>query len=323
MGRRREVPALLKKETEKTHYMAKNYFNRYIWLIDIIYRRGHISFQDISRSWERSSFNDDGRPMAERTFHNHRMAILDMFGIEIKNDRTLGYYIDSEDLEGDAIKQWLLESLSMNNLMNETDGLRDRILFERIPSCQKWLVPIVAAMKDGKAVEMTYQSFTRSEPNTFTVHPYCLKLFRQRWYLLGRSENYDYPRIYSLDRINNIDELGSSLDMPEGFDAADYFSRYFGIITTTDIPVETVEVKVDSDQVNYFRSLPLHPSQQEIEVTDEYSIFRFRLVPTFDFKQELFSHGTSVEVMSPESLRDEVHADIKAMLERYDRFLQQ
>ena len=299
--------------------MAKNYFNRYVWLIDTIYRRGHVSLQDISRSWERSSFNEDGRPMAERTFHNHREAILDMFGIEIKNDRSLGYYIDSEDMEGDAIKQWLLESLSMNNLVNEAGGLRDRILFEKIPSCQKWLSPIVGAMKDGKAIEMTYQSYTRTEPNTFTAHPYCLKLFNQRWYLLAKSENYDYPRIYSLDRIHNIEELDKSAVLPKDFDAADYFARYFGIIISSDTPVETVELKVDADQVMYFRSLPLHPSQAEIETNEGYSVFQYRLVPTFDFKQEILRNGPSVEVLSPASLREEVHADVKAMMKYYEQ----
>ena len=300
--------------------MAKNYFNRYIWLIDTIYRRGHISLQDISRSWERSSFNDDGRPMAERTFHHHREAILDMFGIEIKNDRSLGYYIDRTDLEGDAIKQWLLESLSMNNLVNEAGGLRDRILFEAIPSSQKWLLPIVGAMKDGKAFQMTYQSFTRSEPSSFTAHPYCLKLFRQRWYLLAQSEMYDHPRIYSLDRICQVEVLDKALVMPDDFDAADFFSRYFGIILKADIPVETIELKVDADQVPYFRSLPLHTSQQEIETADQFSIFRYRLVPTFDFKQEILRNGPSVEVLSPEGFRDEIHADIRSMLGRYERF---
>jgi hypothetical protein len=299
--------------------MAKNYFNRYVWLIDTINRHGHISREEISRLWKRSSLNDTGEELYERTFHNHREAILDTFGIEIKCDRNLGYYIaNSGDLEGDGIRQWLLESLSMNNLVNEAGGLRDRILFEKIPSSQKWLSPIVGAMKDGKAIKMTYQSYTRTEPNTFMAHPYCLKLFKQRWYLLARSENYDDSWIYSLDRIHNAEETDKPISIPEDFDAADYFSKYFGIIISSDIPVETVELKVDEDQVMYFRSLPLHPSQTEIETNGEYSVFQYRLVPTFDFKQEILSHGMSVEVLSPESLRDEIHAEIKKMLQRYD-----
>jgi len=62
----------------------------------------------------------------------------------------------------------------------------------------------------------------------------------------------------------------------------------------------------------------LHETQREIESTDEYTIFEYRLVPTFDFKQEVLSKGPSVEVLMPETFREEVKADIKAMCERYD-----
>jgi predicted DNA-binding transcriptional regulator YafY len=65
-------------------------------------------------------------------------------------------------------------------------------------------------------------------------------------------------------------------------------------------------------------SLPLHPSRKETETTKEYSVFRYCLVPTFDFKQENLNHGQSVEVLSPESLRNGIHAEIKTMLQRYD-----
>lgn len=72
--------------------MAKNYFERYIWLIDTINRHGHISFSDISRLWARSPLNQlRENYLPERTFHNHRQAILNTFGIEIKCDRSLGY----------------------------------------------------------------------------------------------------------------------------------------------------------------------------------------------------------------------------------------
>ena len=73
--------------------------------------------------------------------------------------------------------------------------MRDRILFEKIPSSQKWLPVIVNAMRDGKVIEMTYQSFWRDEPNTYTAKPYCLKLFKQRWYVLAKSEGKKEPRV--------------------------------------------------------------------------------------------------------------------------------
>ena len=70
--------------------MAKSYFNRYVWLIDTIQRHGHISRVELSRLWENSPLNETGEELYERTFHNHRQAILDSFGFEIKCDRSLG-----------------------------------------------------------------------------------------------------------------------------------------------------------------------------------------------------------------------------------------
>ena len=299
--------------------MAKNYFDRYIWLIDTINRHGHISFKEISYLWAHSPINKLGENyLPERTFHNHREAILDTFGIEIKCDRSLGYYIaNSEDMEEDGIRRWLLESLSMNNLLNESRDMRDRILFEEIPSSQRWLTAIVNAMRDNKTIEMTYQSFNRTEPTSFEAHPLCLKLFKQRWYLLARSEAYKEPRIYALDRIRAVSETQNALKIPKKFKADEFFSHYFGIIVD-DCQPETIQLKVEASQVKYYKSLPLHSSQREIASTDEYTIFEYKLVPTFDFEQEVLSKGPWVEVLAPESFRDVIHADIKAMLEQYE-----
>ena len=299
--------------------MAKNYFDRYVWMINLINRWGHIPFDEIDNAWiYNSHLNKEGGRLPKRTFFNHIKAIEEVFGIQIKCDRSLGYYIaNSEDLKEDGIRRWLLESLSLNNLLNESRDMRDRILFEGVPSSQRWLTDIVNAMRDKKTIEMTYQSFNRTEPNTFEVHPWCLKLFRQRWYLLARSESYKEPRIYALDRIQAVNETKNALRIPKKFNAEEFFSHYFGIIVDDSQP-ETIRLKVEASQVKYYQSLPLHSSQREVESNDKYTVFEYRLVPTFDFEQEVLSKGAGVEVLAPESFRNWIHDDIKAMLEHYE-----
>lgn len=299
--------------------MAKNYFNRYVWLIDTINRAGHITLTDISRKWEDSSLNDEGGPLAERTFHNHRIAIENTFGIEIKCDRSLGYYIaNSDDLEGDGVRQWLLESLSLNNILNETKDMRERILFEDIPSSKRWLTVLVNAMRDGNAVEMTYKSFWQGEETTFIAHPWCLKLFKQRWYVLALSEDHNEPRVYSLDeRMISITPLRKKLRMPSKFNAREFFGSFFGVFVGQELKPEIIRLKVDAYQVNYFNSLPLHHSQRLVESHDSYSVFEYYMAPTFDFRQEILRHGPQIEVLSPQSFRDEVIEDIRQMASRY------
>jgi hypothetical protein len=299
--------------------MAKNYFDRYIWLINLIDRYGYISFEEIDRAWiYNSRLNKEGGRLPERTFFNHIKAIEEVFGLRIKCDRSLGYYIaNSEDMEDDGIRQWMLNFLSLNNMLNESRGMRDKILFEEIPSSQRWLTALLGAIKDGKTIEMTYQGFNSDAPSTFEAHPWCLKLFRQRWYLLARGVNMQDPWVYGLDRIRAVNETKNPLKVPKKFKADEFFSQFFGIFINKDKP-ETIHLKVDASQVGYFESLPLHGSQRMIEQTDGYTIYEYKLVPTFDFEQEILRNGPNIEVLSPASFRDTIHADAKAMLALYE-----
>ena len=298
--------------------MARNYFNRYIWLIDLIQRSGHISFDDINRAWQRSSLNRNGERLSERTFFNHKDAILETFGIEIKCDRSLGYFLSNEeDVESDSLKNWMLQSLSLNSIMNEGSDLRDRIICEDIPSSQKWLIDIMAAMRDGKKLTMTYQSFWKNMSHTYDVAPYCLKLFKQRWYMLAKSDEYKEPRIYALDRVIDLKQTKKSFKLPKGFEPKEVFRKLFGVILDNG-PVEDVIIRVSEDQVKYYRTLPLHHTQKECESGDGYTEFRYRLVPTFDFVREMLSKGMYAEVMSPAWLRKEVANELRQTVKMYD-----
>lgn len=284
--------------------MAKNYFNRYVWLIDVIQRHGYITFSDISDLWQISSLNEDGAPLPERTFFNHRDAIQDIFGIEFRFDKTLGYYLENRDLRVEGIRDWLLTSLSVNNLINESAEMRDRVLFEHIPSGHVFLQSIIVAMKEGAVLEMSYQKFSDAQARTFDVEPYCLKVYKQRWYMVGKPTEYSKPLVFALDRVRQLQQTRKSFKLPADFDAAAYFVNCFGIVHDESVPGQTVRLKVWDRQRQYFRTLPLHPSQQEVQVEADWSLFEYFLVPTWDLEQELLQYNDQVEVIEPQSLRN-------------------
>lgn len=208
--------------------MAKNYFKRYIWLVDLINRRKYVSFNEISEAWMRSPLNETGDPLSERTFFNHKDAIAGMFGIEILNDRSLGFYIGRSDVGSDETSDWMLHTLCLNNVLHENADMKDRILMEKVPSSERFLTDIISAMRDFRVIRLCYQSFRHPEPFCFNVRPYCVKCFKQRWYLLGDSDLG--LRIYSLDRFVDMEELEEHFEIPKGFDAEEYFGNYFGVI---------------------------------------------------------------------------------------------
>ena len=93
-----------------------------------------------------------------------------------------GYYIaNSEDLKESRIKQWMLSTLSTYNLLSECKDLKDKILFEEVPSCEAYLSQMVQAIRRGFALTFLYQSQENPTPHRAEVEPYCLKLFKRRW----------------------------------------------------------------------------------------------------------------------------------------------
>lgn len=298
--------------------MAKSYFNRYVWLLDTIMQHGYITQTDLSDLWQRSALNEDGVPLPSRTFHNHREAILDMFGIDIKFDKARGYYIANEDTNANGIRNWLMTSLSVNNLINESSTLRDRIILEDIPSSQDYLRSIINAMKEGKMLEMEYQKFKDSQKYKVIIAPYCVKLFKQRWYVVGQPSDAQKPRIYALDRIKGLLQTRRDFKVPEKFDAKEYFANWFGIVhDEVNYKPEIIRLKVWAKQRNYFHTLPLHHSQKEVETHDDWSIFEYFVAPTWDLEQELLQYNDNVEVLEPQSLRDQMIEHAGNILEIY------
>ena len=299
--------------------MAKNTVNKYVWLVDTIYKAKKISFEDINRRWLENDMSD-GDALSIRTFHKWRIAIEEMFGLVIENEQggQYRYYIQNADeLKNGSMRSWLFNTLTVSNLMLDSMSIKDKVLFEEIPDGEQYLPVILESLKKNLVLGMTYQSYWRDEANTFEVEPYCLKAFKQRWYLVARSPYYDKVMIYALDRVQWLGLTDKSFKYPKEFNAEDYFEDCFGIIADHNVSIETVKIKVSAGQANYLRSLTLHQTQREIERTDEYSIFTVRLRPTFDFRQEILSQGSDIEVLEPKWFRDEVAEISKHMWNKY------
>lgn len=301
--------------TSKTS--ASDLFNRYIWLANTIYSAGKISFEEIAAKWKDSYWNNDHSELPVRTFHDHRKAVEELFDIDIQCDKRDGfkYYIEnSDDIEKGNLRKWLLSTMAVGNLLTESKGMRDQILLEDIPSGLNFLTQIIEALKDCRALKIRHRSFWRDAEYDIVIEPYCIKLFRQRWYVMGRTKEHDHLRVYALDRLVKVETLEDKFTLPEDFDAEDFFSDYFGVYVDPEIPLEIVRLKVKGVSCNYLRSLPLHHSQIETEKADGWSIFEYTIRPTTDFIGELVSMASYTKVLAPQWVADEVRKKIQEMV---------
>lgn len=292
----------------------------YIWLVSTL-ARGPLSREELDRKWARASVNNyktDSIP--ESTFFRWRKLVQELFDITIRCNTFNEYYIEeATDIRNANLHNRLLSIMSVNSLLKDSDELRSRILFEPVPSGERFFAPIIEAMRDNCAIQMTYQRFSWKEPSTFIVEPYCLKMFKQRWYIVAHSPEFDTLHIYSLDRICDIEPTKQKYSLPDDFDAETYFKNTYGVTGMEDKP-EEIKISVLAKQANYFRTLPLHPSQEEIERGDEYSIFRFHMVPSYEFVQELRKYGSELVVLAPEELREQFIDEVEMLRSNYSRW---
>ena len=290
-----------KKLKSSTAYL----FNCYIWLLNTI-ARGPISRAAIDEKWAHSSVNEYKQDyLPETTFHRWRNTVELLFDITIKCNSHGEYYID--DAKEVNFSEWrtrMVNLLAVNSLVKDCKALDERILFEPVPSGEKYLTTFIEAMRDGTVLEMTYQSFYKPAPSTFPIETYCLKMFRQRWYIVALSRGHNQLRVYSLDRIKELQPTSEKYILPADFDGETYFKDTYGV-SGMEYQPQPIEIKVVAIEANYFRTLPLHHSQEEIERNENFSIFRYNIIPSFEFTQELLKQGANLEVLSPQWYRDE------------------
>jgi len=306
-------------------------FKEYIWLIETIYHAGRITFAELSQKWSNRE-DTRGGAFSRTTFNRHRDAILDMFGVIIECDRKDGfrYYIyNKEILNNNSVANWLFSTLSVGNILDENVGLQGRILLESIPSGGIYLRRIIKSMRQGRKMLLTYRKYSSATAKTYMAAPYCVKLFKRRWYVLTKVERPAQDgtpnqveasmAVFSLDRIIDVQLQQDKFTMDAGFDAESYFAQSFGIMVDNNIKPEKVVLRAYGMEKFYLRDLPLHSSQREVNATDEYADFELFLRPTSDFKAHLLSRGEWLQVIQPQWLASDMQNLFQAAIRKYGK----
>lgn len=301
--------------------ISKTYY-KYIWLLDLLLKSGPLTFKEICERWKESIF--DGK-LAERSFYEHRDGIKEMFGVEIKCNRSKGnvYYVaNPEVIEENKLTKWLLYKYSIPQDFATFNGMKDRILLEEIPFGTDYLDSIMDAMLRNVELEIDYQRYERDQEEhqqTFHIQPYALKVYNRRWYLLGYLKEHEGLRNIALDRILNLKVLKTNFDLPADFDARRYYANVVGIFVNDDLPPQKVIIRVYGVQAEYLRSTPLHKSQKETYYKrGEFSEFTYKLCVTPELVSQLLAMGENVEVLDPEELREEMKKRTYSMFNFYN-----
>ena len=310
--------------------MVTELLQKYIWLVQTFIRAGErgLSLDEITFKWEDRWDSDYSR----RTFNNHREAVEDVFGIHIGCNRSTNrYFIEySEDIADEkAENAWLINTFTVNKMLSlGKERLSGRVSVEDIPSGHLYLTSIMEAMTDNNELLISYRKYTSSNEDTFTIHPYAVKEFAKRWYIIAYCKERDAMRVYGLDRIQSLDLTGRTFRMPKNFDVDALFATSFGIYIP-DGKGQTIIFRTTDKEAHFLRDLPIHSSQKELNLRElrkalpEYEangsnvFFEIFVCPNDALIMEFCKHGGRLEVLSPATVRESVASELRKAAQQY------
>lgn len=174
------------------------------------------------------------------------------------------------------------------------------------------------AIRLGKAMSLQYQSFNDTCPHSFTVHPYYLKEYNNRWFLLAAINGYDRLTNFALDRITGIKDAGVEYRRNTEYDFDEYFKDIVGVSRHNGQEVTEVVLRVSNELLPYIETKPIHHSQRTIENGDEGGLVQISVIPNFELEQVILSYGDGIEVLSPLPLREKIAGRITKAAKKYE-----
>lgn len=169
------------------------------------------------------------------------------------------------------------------------------------------------------ALKVQYQSFKSDQPDYQTIHPYYLKQFNNRWFLLGFNSELKSLRNLALDRIMSIEESEELYQENTQYDFAEYFEDMIGVTKPQDAEIQVVKLWFSPGQAPYIDTKPLHGSQK-MKLWDENGmIITIEVVPNFELEQLILHFGENCKVLEPVELKDKISSRLQRAGNHYSR----
>ena len=290
---------------------------RYRHIVNKI-RKKRSTFKEVADYLERQSEMEDyDFTISKRTFKRDTEDIFTLYSIEIKYDFTEKVYFIED--EGDPAKSdRLLEAFDTLYVLNMTEDLSNYIHFERIkPKGTDNLYGLIHAIKNKLQIRFDYEKYWDETITNRIVEPYCMKEFKNRWYLIAKDVKDSYPKTFALDRMSVMEITNTKFKVLPSFDMNELFRYCYGIITPQDEKPKELILSFDPEQGKYIKSLPLHETQEILVDNEEELQIKLKVYITHDFEMELLSFAGNVKVLQPTSLVDQIKGALEKANKQY------
>lgn len=165
-------------------------------------------------------------------------------------------------------------------------------------------------------IEIRYKPFKAERAANVKIHPYFLKQYNSRWFLIARVDDVNEIITFALDRIFDI-QVWNHKFVPSDLDFNRYYEDITGVTVLSDEPLSNIVIKVSSQRYPYVQTKPFSPKQKIVAHDDEGYVISFPMRINNEFKASILSFGSDIEVLKPDRLRQEIAEILNNACGRY------
>ncbi|MFK7002014.1 helix-turn-helix transcriptional regulator [Flavobacterium oreochromis] len=181
-----------------------------------------------------------------------------------------------------------------------------------------FLDEIYQAIVKKVVLKICYKSFKSRNENNFLFHPFILKEYNNRWFVIGKKKESQPITNLALDRIISIDYDFQTPYLDEEFNADAYYKYTVGVTVNNGLQPQKIELKVNAEHAPYVMTKPLHQSQSLIQRNQDGSaIIHLFLIENFEFERIILGFGNGIEILKPEHLRKRMQYLLEKALKNY------
>lgn len=291
---------------------------RYTLEIEKISREQFPSFQEI-----KDYLFEHGFEIGDRTIQRDIEQIRFEFGIEIKYDRDKnGYYIDYENsLNTESFFRFLeivnTAELLTESLLESKDSLK-HISFDTGGGLKgiENLRPLLKAIKDNRKISFTHFNFHTEKSRKYTLKPYLLKEYQNRWYVVGIIGGISEFRTFGIDRIENLEIKAETFKPDKKLNPIEMFNKAIGLVYSENT-MQTIVLSFTPTQGKYIKTLPLHPTQKILIDDENECRISLKIIPNYELTQQILKYGATIKVIEPQWLVEEIKEILKRTFEKY------
>jgi len=184
----------------------------------------------------------------------------------------------------------------------------------------KFLDQLYQAILKKICLKINYQSFKARTPTEFIFHPFILKEFNNRWFLIGKRQSQNQILTLALDRIISLTLDLKTRYQNDDFNGDEYYKNTIGVTVLNDECVEEIVLKIDQRNAPYVLTKPFHPSQKIVERSKDGEVtISLTVHQNFEFERLVLGFGVGIEVVEPRRLRNRIKRNLKQNLARYTK----